>query len=60
MLSKNFSLDEMTRSSTAKEKRIDNIPNEAQIEFMVELCEKVLQPIRDKFGPVKVNSGFSF
>lgn len=58
MLSKNFSLDEMTRSSTAKEKRIDNIPNEAQIEFMVELCQSVLQPIRDKFGPVKINSGF--
>lgn len=58
MLSKNFSLDEMTRSSTAKSKRIDNTPNEAQIEFMVELCQSVLQPIRDKFGPVKVNSGF--
>jgi hypothetical protein len=58
MLSKNFSLDEMTRSSTAKSKRIDNTPNEAQIEFMVELCQSVLQPIRDKFGPVKINSGF--
>ena len=55
MLSKNFSLDEMTRSSTAKSKRIDNTPNEAQIEFMVELCQSVLQPIRDKFGPVKIN-----
>jgi len=58
MLSKNFSLDEMTRSATAKSKRIDNTPNEAQIEFMVELCQSVLQPIRDKFGPVKINSGF--
>ena len=58
MLSKNFSLDEMTRSATAKSKLIDNTPNEAQIEFMVELCQNVLQPIRDKFGPVKINSGF--
>ena len=43
MLSKNFSLDEMTRSTTASKKRIENVPNASQIENLVELCENVLQ-----------------
>ncbi len=57
-LSKNFSLAEMTRSTTAKSIGLDNTPNEAQIEFLVELCEKVLQPVRNEFGPVIINSGY--
>lgn len=56
-LSKNFTLAEMTKSQTAKRLGIDNTANENQIEFMRELCEKVLQPIRDEFGPVRVTSG---
>lgn len=58
MLSKNFSLDEMTRSETAKKKNIDNTPDPRQIEFLRELCEKVLQPVRDAFGPVNISSGY--
>jgi zinc D-Ala-D-Ala carboxypeptidase len=56
-LSKNFTLAEMTKSSTAKRLGIDNTANEAQIESLRELCQKVLQPIRDNFGPVRVTSG---
>ena len=58
MLSKNFSLAEMTRSTTAQKKRIENVPNAAQIEFLRELCEKVLQPVRDEFGPIHISSGY--
>ena len=56
-LSKNFTLAEMTKSSTAKRLGIDNTANEEQIEALRELCEKVLQPIRDEFGAVNVTSG---
>ena len=56
-LSKNFSLAEMTKSVTAKRLGIDNTPNEQQIEFLIELCENVLQPLRDKMGPILITSG---
>ena len=56
-LSKNFSLAEMTKSVTAKRLGIDNTPNEQQIEFMRELCEAVLQPLRDALGPIVITSG---
>ena len=56
-LSKNFTLVEMTKSSTAKRLGIDNTANEEQIEALRELCEKCLQPIRDEFGVVKITSG---
>lgn len=57
-LSNNFSLAEMTRSSTAVKKRILNEPNEAQIENLRILCENVLQPLRDALGPIHISSGF--
>ena len=56
-LSKNFSLAEMTKSVTAKRLGIDNTPNEEQIAFLRELCEAVLQPLRDHIGPVSITSG---
>ena len=56
-LSKNFSLAEMTKSVTAKRLGIDNTPNEQQIEFLRELCEAVLQPLRDALGPIAITSG---
>ena len=56
-LSKNFSLAEMTKSVTAKRLGIDNTPDEQQIEFLRELCESVLQPLRDELGPITITSG---
>ena len=47
----------MTKSVTAKRLGIDNTPNEQQIEFLIELCENVLQPLRDKMGPILITSG---
>jgi zinc D-Ala-D-Ala carboxypeptidase len=58
-LTKNFTLEEMTKSETALRHDIDNTPNEQEISAMKLLAEKVLQPVRDHFGKgVKVNSGF--
>lgn len=58
-LSKNFTLEEMVYSSKAKELEIDNTPNENELSRLQELCEKILQVIRDKFGKsIVVSSGF--
>ena len=57
-LTRNFSLQELTKSDTAIRKGIDNNPNADQVEKLKKLCENVLQPVRDHFGRVKVTSGF--
>ena len=57
-LSRNFSLLELTKSDTAVRKGINNNPNAGQIEKLKDLCENILQPVRDHFGRVKVTSGF--
>jgi len=57
-LTKNFTLEELTKSETALRFDIDNEPNDEQLANLVALCECVLQPVRDHFGKgVKVNSG---
>ena len=57
-LSQNFTLDELCKSQTAERKGILNLPNTDEIEALELLCENILQPIRDKFGPFMVSSGF--
>ncbi len=57
-LSRNFSLQELIKSDTAIRKGINNNPNAEQIEKLKDLCENILQPVRDHFGRVKVTSGF--
>lgn len=57
-LSKNFSLAELTYSEIAMRHGIPNIPDARVIENLKILCTKVLQPLRNKFGPVRINSGF--
>ena len=57
-LSRNFTLQELIKSDTAIRKGIDNNPNADQIEKLKLLCERVLQPVRDQFGRVKVTSGY--
>ena len=58
-LSKNFSLQELTKSQTATRLGIDNTPNEAQVINLENLCKNILQKIRDRFEkPVIINSGF--
>lgn len=57
-LSKNFSLAEFTRSQTATRRGIDNTPKGQHLEAAKTLFEKVVQPIRDHFGPTRLNSGY--
>ena len=57
-LTRNFTLQELIKSDTAIRKGINNNPNAEQIEKLKTLCEKILQPVRDHFGRVKVTSGF--
>ncbi len=58
-LTKNFSLEEMTRSDYAMRHGIDNeSPDWVQSSLRV-LCETVLQPLRDDIGdPIIVTSGY--
>ena len=58
-LSENFSLKEMTKSQTALRRGIENEPGEEEQANLQQLCEQVLQKVRDHFGkPVTVNSGY--
>ncbi len=58
-LSKNFSLKEMTKSSTAIRCGIDNTkPDKQQLINLTHLAINILQPVRDEFGSTTVNSGF--
>ena len=56
-LSENFTLAELTKSQTAKRLGIDNTPTPEQLENLIELCNKVLQPLRDAIGPIHISSG---
>jgi len=55
-LSRNFTLQELIKSDTAIRKGIDNNPNSDQIAKLKLLCDNILQPVRDHFGPVTVTS----
>lgn len=56
---KYFTIEELTKSSTAKSKGIDNTPTKEIEENLKELVEKVLDPLRELYGkPIYVNSGY--
>jgi hypothetical protein len=57
-LSTNFSLSELTKSESASRLGLDNTPALQIIENLEALVENILQPVRDKFGPVVVTSGY--
>lgn len=58
-LTKNFTLEELTASDTAKARHIDNTPATPYVENLRVLCEEVLQPARDAFGkPIRISSGY--
>lgn len=59
-LSKNFYLDEFTRSETAERFGIDMhvMPGSITFHNLKRLCITVLQPLRDALGPVHILSGF--
>ena len=57
-LSKNFTLQEFTKSQTAERRGIDNTPVEGHLENAKILFENVVQPVRDNFGVTVINSGY--
>lgn len=54
-LSPHFTLGELVHTS---HRTIDNTPNEEIILSLTQLCVKFLEPIRNKFGSLRVNSGY--
>ena len=58
-LSKNFILEEFTKSATATKHGIDNTPKGEHLQNLQFVVEKICQPVREFFGkPVSVNSGY--
>lgn len=58
-MSRNFSLREMTASATAERDGIDNTPSLEVVGHINELCDNLLQPLRDAWGkPIRVTSGY--
>ena len=57
-LSKNFSLQEYTKSQTATRQGLDNTPNEDHMASAKLLFENVVQKVRDHFGVTVINSGY--
>ena len=59
ILTKHFTLEEFTRSSTAKARGIDNTVPLQFIPSLRNLCEKVLEPLRERVKePVIISSGY--
>lgn len=58
MLTPHFSLHEMTHSDWAEANNVSNVPNALQVASLENLCRRVLEPLRSKFGPIIINSGF--
>ncbi|MGM9704377.1 MAG: D-Ala-D-Ala carboxypeptidase family metallohydrolase [Prevotella sp.] len=58
MLSPHFSLRELIASGTAIRRRIDNTPQPEHIERLTALCTNVLEPLRRRFGVIRVTSGY--
>ena len=58
-ISKNFTLDELTASATAKQMHIINAPGVDEVCNLCALVHNVLQPLRDAMGEsIKIGSGY--
>jgi hypothetical protein len=57
-LSPHFTLEEMIKSQSGDRAGIDNLPPPTCREALRALCLHVLEPIRERFGPVVINSGY--
>jgi hypothetical protein len=57
-LTQHFALAEFTRSESAKRHGVPNEPTPEHLKNLIVLCEKVLEPIRIKFGPINISSGY--
>ena len=57
-LTAHFALAEFTRSESAKRHGVPNEPPPEHLKNLIVLCERVLEPIRIKFGPINISSGY--
>ena len=58
-LMKNFSIDELCQSRTAKERNIPNTPSAGVKMNLEALVDNILDPLREAFGrPITVKSGY--
>lgn len=57
-LSKNFTLGELTYSTTARSRGIQNDPTVKQVERLSELTVNILQPLRNDMGLLEITSGY--
>jgi len=58
-LSKFFSLEEFTRSDTARKLKISNEPTPEHVQNLSDMCVNLLDPIREAWGqPLIVSSGY--
>lgn len=56
---KYFTIKELTKSNTAVQQGISNIPNKQQESNLYELVKNILDPLREAYGkPIIVTSGF--
>lgn len=58
-LSEHFSLEEMTKSQTALRLGIENLPSRDEVDSLTNLCNKILEPVRESYGvPFTPSSAF--
>lgn len=57
-LSPHFTLEEMTASQLAVRLRLPNVPSAQAVENLKRLCETILEPLRERVGPIYINSGY--
>ena len=56
---KHFTIEELTRSTTAQLRNIDNTPSPQVIASLTALIDNILDPLRKAWGkPIRVNSGY--
>ena len=57
-LSEHFKLSEFTQSGTARRHKVKNVPGPREVERLRFLCVKSLEPMRHRFGVIRITSGF--
>lgn len=58
-ITEHFTLEELTKSATAKRLGINNSPTPEALKKLESLCVLILEPIREKYGkPIVVTSGY--
>jgi zinc D-Ala-D-Ala carboxypeptidase len=56
--SEHFTWEELTASSTAESLGLDNTPGLAERLNLIRLAREILEPLREEFGAIKVNSAY--